>query len=95
MRAIKLPNGNIVLCDEDEMIEVSNVSIHLSSVISNDIEGFLDLLSEQATGCAGLMDINYDLCHCNPGGGELVFYVTGCAAEIDYEVLTTPHLPHL
>lgn len=46
MRVIKLPNGKIVLCDEDEMIEVSNVSIHLSSVINNDIEGFLDLLSD-------------------------------------------------
>lgn len=90
MRVIKLPNSKIVLCDEDEMIEVSNVSIHLSSVINNSIEGFLDLLSEQATGSPVLMDISYDLRYCNPGG-ELVFYVAGCVAEINYEVLAAPH----
>lgn len=90
MRVIKLPNGKIVLCDEDEMIEVSNVSIHLSSVINNDIEGFLDLLSEQATGSAKLLDVTYDLCYCDPGG-ELIFSVAGCAMDIDYEVLAAPH----
>lgn len=87
MRVIKLPNDKIVLCDEDETIEVSNVSIHLSSVINNDIEGFLDLLSEEATGSPVLMDISYDLRYCNPGG-KLIFCVTGCVAEIDYEVLS-------
>lgn len=90
MRVIKLPNGKIVLCDEDEMIEVSNVSIHLSSVINNDIEGFLDLLSEQATGSAELLDVTYDLRYCNPGG-ELIFSVAGCAMDINYEVLAAPH----
>lgn len=90
MRVIKLPNSKIVLCDEDEMIEVSNVSIHLSSVINNDIEGFLDLLSEQATGSAELMDVTYNLLHCGEDG-ELYFSVAGCVAHIDYEVLAAPH----
>lgn len=86
MRVIKLPNGKIVPCDEDDMIEVSSVSIHLSSVINSDIEGFLDLLSEEATGCTELMDVTYNLLHCREGG-DLYFSVAGCAAHIEYEVL--------
>lgn len=87
MRIIMLPNGKIVPCDEDDMIEVSNVSIHLSSVINNDIEGFLDLLSEGATGCSELTDITYNLLHCRECG-DLYFSVAGCITSISYEVLS-------
>ena len=35
--------------------------VHLSDIIDNDLEGFLDLLSEKLIGSPLLMDINYDV----------------------------------
>src|SRR5574337_2164615 len=57
-RMVKLPNGNIVRLGEHDRIEV-DVFVELSEVIDTDLEGFLDLLSERATGSGLLGDISY------------------------------------
>ena len=56
------------------------VRVHLSDVIDNDLEGFLDILSEKLTGSLLLMDINYNIDHTEDD--DLILYVTGDASEI-------------
>ena len=46
--------------NENGYIE-GKVMVHLSDIIDNDLEGFLDLLSEKLIGSPLLMDINYDV----------------------------------
>lgn len=56
------------------------VRVSLCDVIDNDLEGFLDILSEGLTGSPLLMDINYNVDHNEDD--DLIIYVTGDASEI-------------
>lgn len=57
---ITLTNGKTVELDADGYIEVK-VEVGLNELIDADLEGFLDLVSEKATGTSLLMDVNYHL----------------------------------
>ena len=46
--------------NKDNIIE-GVVKVHLSNLIDNDLENFLDLISVGLTGSDLLMDINYDI----------------------------------
>ena len=54
----KLPNGEIVSIDQNGYF-TRRVSVDLSAFIDHDLEGVLDLLSEEATGSCLLSDISY------------------------------------
>lgn len=51
------------------------VDVSLSDIINHDLEGFLDLLSEKATGTVLLMDIQYEIIEHRPA--SLTLKVTG------------------
>lgn len=77
---IKLPNGTIAAADDNNFIVV-NVSIDLSQFIDNDLEGVLDLLSEEATGTPLLSNISYSIVdHC---ADTLDLKVSGSIEMID------------
>ena len=59
------------------------VRIHLSEVIDNDLEGFLDIISEQLTGSPFLMNISYNVDHTE--ADDLILYVSGDASDIILE----------
>jgi hypothetical protein len=82
-RAVKLPNERIALCDDDDYTEIFGVVVSLSSIINSDFEGFLDMLSEEATGSESMQDISYSLI--GVLDGDLVFKVTGVITDIDTE----------
>ena len=65
--------------DEDGWIE-HTVVVDLSSIISRDLEGFLDLLSEKLVGNDLLKDINYDVV--GHRGDELFIRVSGDARAV-------------
>ena len=48
------------------------IDAHLSDLIDNDLEGFLDLISEKATETPMLMDLNYGIAGVAPGAGGIV-----------------------
>lgn len=52
------------------------VYVHLSDIIDNDLEGFLDLISEALVGSTLLMDVNYNVVRVAEDG-KLVLEVTG------------------
>lgn len=56
------------------------VSIHLSDAIDNDLEGWLDLLSEALVGDSLLMDITYTIVGLGTGEDELLIKVSGDAS---------------
>jgi len=55
------------------------VAVDLSDVIANDLEGFLDILSEQLTDTPLLQDISWEVV--GQYGDELHLYVTGDATS--------------
>lgn len=74
-----------VIASRDENNYVTGyVQLHISDLIDNDYEGFLDLLSTALVGNELLMDINYDVVSMadsiNPN--ELIFKVTGDVSNI-------------
>ena len=58
-----------------------NVAINLSDAIDNDLEGFLDILSENLTGSPLLMDISYKVVGCEDGD-MLIIEVIGDVSNI-------------
>ena len=56
------------------------ISIHLSDVISHDLDEFLDLIAERC-GYPLLMDIGYKIVGCGPDN-NLILEVTG---EVDWD----------
>jgi hypothetical protein len=50
------------------MIKTYKVIVSLNEIINNDFEGFLDLLSEKATGDVLLSDIQYKAVNVNKNG---------------------------
>lgn len=58
------------------------VQIHISDIIDNDFESFLDLLSNALVGSDLLMDINYDLVALADEKNEVIFKVTGDISNI-------------
>lgn len=66
--------------NEDGYIE-GKVMVHLSDIIDNDLEGFLDLISEKLTGSPLLMDINYDVVD-GTAEGCIIIKVRGDVSEI-------------
>lgn len=79
-KAAKLPNGNIVFCEDSGHVTVRSIPIELSFVISADHEDFLDHLSEKAVGSDCLSDISYRLT--GTQGDALLFDVTGDISDI-------------
>ncbi len=57
------------------------VLVDLSSVIDNDLEGFLDLISEKLCGSSLLMDVNYDVVG-TVGKQGLLVEVTGDVSQV-------------
>lgn len=57
---VKLPNEKIVLVGKDGFISVQ-VETSLSEFVDNDLDGVLNLLSEQATGTKALRNIGYSV----------------------------------
>lgn len=89
-RYVKLPNEKIVLVGADGFITVK-VGIPLSTIIDSDLERFLDVLSEEATGSICLSDISYAVVnHC---GDVLELNVTGNCADLDVEDVDFGALP--
>lgn len=66
-------------CDEDNYI-TGNILVSLSEAIDNDLEGWLDILSEGLTNNPCLMDINYELKGVK--GGQMIIEVTGDVSSI-------------
>ena len=56
------------------------VRVSLCDIIDNDLEGFLDILSEGLTGSPLLMDIDYNVDHAEDN--DLIIHVTGDASTI-------------
>lgn len=89
MSYVKLPNQKIVRVDQNNFINVQ-VELELSDIINNDLEGVLDLLSEQATGSEVLSNITYTVVgHC---GNTLSVNVTGDISMIDFEEVEEENL---
>lgn len=68
------------IADEDNYIEVM-ITIHISDVIDNDLEGFLDILSKRVTNSPCLTDINYTVTDIHQKD-TLVVKVTGDISDI-------------
>ena len=66
--------------DENNYVE-GFISIHISTMIDNDLEGFLDIISEELVGSNLLMDINYDVVGLEDDN-MIILKVRGDASEI-------------
>ncbi len=75
----KTPSGEEVAITEGFV--TIEVAVDLSDIISSDLEGFLDLISEAATGSPLLMDITYNMIRVT-ALGALQILVTGDVSEI-------------
>lgn len=69
----------VSLADTEGWIEV-DVKVHLSEIIDNDLEGFLDILCERV-GASMLTDINYSIA--GHEADDLTITVTG---SLEYEL---------
>jgi len=87
---VKLPNDQVVAVDKNGIITVQ-VEVDLSEFIDNDLEGVLDLLSEEATGTEVLSDISYLIV--GHQGNVLSIQVTGSIGMIDVEDVDLDTLP--
>jgi len=67
--------------DDNNYVE-GYVQLHISSLIDNDYESFLDLLSISLVDSDLLMDINYDVVALAEDKNELIFRVSGDATTI-------------
>jgi len=65
----------------ESVYRTKRISIELEEAIENDIEGFLDLLSERAFGSPLLMDTAYKIVRLD--GESLILEVTGDVSMID------------
>lgn len=92
-RYVKLPNDEIVRVNENDFIRVV-VSVELSEIINNDLEGFLDILSEKATGTEVLSDITYSIVE-RSGSSTLEIEVVGNIDLIETEDIELEALPML
>ena len=71
--------------DEDNYVE-GYVQLHISDMIDNDYEVFLDILSEALVGSNLLMDVNYDVVGMADEPNTLIFKVRGDVSNIlDHE----------
>ncbi len=80
MTSVKTPEEIIASRDEDNYV-TGYVQLHISDVIDNDNEGFLNLLSESLVGNELLMDIQYDVV-ATTNNDEIIFKVTGDVSSI-------------
>lgn len=92
-RFVKLPNGNIVSLSKDGFFRVV-VSVDMSEIIKNDLQGFLDILSDKATGTECLSDFSYSIVN-HSGPKTLCIEVVGSADMIDIEEIDLESLPML
>lgn len=58
------------------------VNVGLNFVINNDLEGFLDELSEKLIGDVRLMDISYKVVGVSPDGNTLIVEVSGDVSQL-------------
>ena len=65
------------------------VQVDLREIIENDLEGFLDILSERATGSSLLMDISYRILSVE--NNSLMIEVDGDPSEIEDFVECVKH----
>lgn len=61
------------------------VKVALSELLDNDFEGFLDLISELATGTQLLMDISYEIIGVDAEEQAVIFSVIGDTSAIEEE----------
>lgn len=66
--------------DSDGWVE-GLVRVEINELIRNDLEGFLDILSERLTGSGLLADINYSVQGCDGPNDEVVLLVSGDASQ--------------
>ncbi len=66
--------------DENNYVE-GYVQVHISTLIDNDLEGFLDIISEELIGSDLLMDINYEVVGVEEGN-ELIIKVRGDVSAV-------------
>ena len=78
-RMFTVPSGAQVHIDSSNFIE-TDIVISLEDAIDRDFEGFLDFISEQATGTEILSDISYDVIALTPMG--IILTVTGDVSMI-------------
>lgn len=73
------------------------IDVDLGDLIDNDLEGFLDMISERATETPMLMDLNYGIAGVAPGAGGTVdglpvngirLWVAGDCSEIFDEIVS-------
>jgi len=83
--AYREPEDVIASRDEDNYVE-GYVQLHISDMIDNDYEAFLDILAEALVGSSLLMDVNYDVVGMADEPNTLIFKVTGDVSNIlDHE----------
>lgn len=75
------PEDIIASKDEDNYVE-GYVQLHISDMIDNDHEAFLDILSEALVGSPLLMDVNYDVVGMASEPNTLIFKVTGDVSDV-------------
>ncbi len=74
-RNMKSAEEIIASRDENNYVE-GYVQVHVSTLTDNDLEGFLDIISEELIGSDLLKDINYEVIGVEEGN-ELIIKVTG------------------
>lgn len=79
----QLKSAEEVIASRDENNYVEGyVQIHISEMIDNDYEAFLDAISEELVGSDLLMDVNYDVVGLADEPNELILKVSGDASAI-------------
>ena len=66
--------------DENTYIE-DNICIDLHTIIDNDLEGFLDIISEKLVGSPLLMDVSYSVVGTTEDG-DIILKVSGDVSDI-------------
>ena len=79
-RFYTLPSGEQVVVDNNNMIE-AQIVIGLEDAVDNDLEGFLDLVSERVVGSCLLMGFSYRVTGLTPEGA-LILTVNGDISEV-------------
>ena len=67
----------------NDTYQTFEVKVSLSELIDHNLEGFLDLISELATGSPLLMDINYALIGVDTDEQAVILRVTGDTSAIE------------
>lgn len=57
---VKTPKEVIASRDKNNYV-TGYIRLHVSDIIDNDLEGFIDVISEKLIGSDILMDVNYDI----------------------------------